>query len=144
LLACGDGNPVEAPPTFPRAFTSQSVECRTGIRFESDTVGGQRVFIEETRHETVESSNDDFFAGRGFVRRLDIYEESTGDLIETENSAKFLPDAVDGVWDVTLTPAVDWTWNAVGVGDGDLSGRSIEFRMRSISDCGYESTGTIR
>ena len=149
VLACGDGNPAEPPgpgPTtgFPRLFTSQSVACTTLVRSGFTTAGEQDVFIEEEVEATVESSADDYFAGQARNFHRTLFNANTGDLIRVEHFAQIRPDAVEGTWKVTLTAAKDWAWNAVGVGIGELSERSIEFRMEAISNCGYKSTGTIR
>ena len=143
--ACADtstGPEGQGSAQFPRAFSSLSASC---VQFP----GGIRVvapdkFEQTTRLNLAETSTEHLFAGNAILVFTQTFN-LLGELLGEESSGLYMPAAVDGTWQVTLSrgPAEE-SFTAVGIGDGDLSGRTIEFQLspRSVN-CGFESSGTI-
>jgi len=92
-----------------------------------------------------EASTEVLFAGNASLLFSDTVNIA-GELVGKDYRGVYMPSAIDGTWEVTLTdgPEVD-SFVATGSGTGDLSARSIDFDMEPLSEgCGFISSGTIR
>ncbi len=142
-IACSsDSTAPQSTPQFPRAFTSLSTSC---IELLSARQVSPDLFVQMTRLDLTEASTEVLFAGNASVLFSDTVNIA-GELVGKDYRGVYMPSAIDGTWEVTLTdgPEVD-SFVATGSGTGDLSARSIDFDMEPLSEgCGFISSGTIR